>query len=1078
MASFVAEAIEIITDTGNGIPTTYTNTAIGLASDGHFYLITGRFGLDGSKTITATDDCTSRTIWYEQVIAADFSPGISRNADFTEVGTLETVSGFSFPLINTQSFRDLLKANSVHLAKRTVKYYRVTSSDGTTFNFEQRWQGVIDDQPFDELTYQIQCVTAKEIFKSLPNRAVTASAFESAPIESQDKMIPIALGRMAYSPLVNVAKTGEKTTLNIISSVEYKVAAVSAGSADWLRLVTRGVTFSENELEGKYVSVIAGGVPQILRIGANDETTASGGVDSETTLVYTDDPVDVREPIVPWNQTTSGDNLALWYAEVVDYLPVLVASTKPISEFVTNPSSRPRIATYQSERNKYEDISELNITKSLTNIGTTGFPGCSILAKSADTDGSLFSYFNIVPTAIRVVEVSGFWSFEDLPAVGLDAPILRDQVGVTGHTLVTNSASQSTVVFDVELPSEDILKQFKEIYVLPDLTHSKVGGGQTRIDMTIWGKDIYGRLSQLLVDEDRIKESGISGSEVLNYLPREYYGSTGDNASFFADKLRFNVAELLGDSKKASAYTSIRFKLDFSDNSVLTSYTLNLRQIGVVGKRAVGVSSESLNGSLIGETYGTTWDGRKTAASPIQNIAEGLEHLVRNYDTSEGVWQGGRAYVVGDTIRATADNGQIFVCTVAGTSHTSSEPTWTDTAGATYADGTVTWRQLREIPIDTTSFNTVGNTSTGTRKDWFFGRTLIDKKKSEEYYKEIFAQAFLIGAISPTGKLRATSWLDNTTPALTFNTTNILQGSLGQMKPTPARQVYNDFLIRYDWNPGAKKFNKQIAITNVDKPVFPGEFDTVDPGTNLGAFVVDYQFPINGKYEVFFDFPVDIFSLISTGDLATLSGNTHGFNFPPTEVEVTVADGFRLLTLAVSPTIAEGVTSTTGIVKKVTNINLAWKEYVSGIDDYQTAKDLWDDCHASYVISKSVNKLPQELGDCHWFIDPYAKDEANKYIWSTDGTEATLDLDVGDEHPAVFYLRNLIAWTTRQKLQIEFETIDNSTYSALQIGSTVAFVDAKLTAGVTVTGWIHEKTQLPRTDKLPERFRFGVTLEP
>lgn len=55
-------------------------------------------------------------------------------------------------------------------------------------------------------------------------------------------------------------------------------------------------------------------------------------------------------------------------------------------------------------------------------------------------------------------------------------------------------------------------------------------------------------------------------------------------------------------------------------------------------------------------------------------------------------WASAHAYVVGDRVKATTSPTHIFVCTVAGTSHASTEPTWPTTIDATVTDGTVTWR--------------------------------------------------------------------------------------------------------------------------------------------------------------------------------------------------------------------------------------------------------------------------------------------------------------------------------------------------------------------------------------------------
>jgi hypothetical protein len=54
-------------------------------------------------------------------------------------------------------------------------------------------------------------------------------------------------------------------------------------------------------------------------------------------------------------------------------------------------------------------------------------------------------------------------------------------------------------------------------------------------------------------------------------------------------------------------------------------------------------------------------------------------------------WIQNTTYAVGDVIKATTYNSHSYKCTTAGTSHATTEPTWSTTNGATQSDGTVTW---------------------------------------------------------------------------------------------------------------------------------------------------------------------------------------------------------------------------------------------------------------------------------------------------------------------------------------------------------------------------------------------------
>jgi len=83
-------------------------------------------------------------------------------------------------------------------------------------------------------------------------------------------------------------------------------------------------------------------------------------------------------------------------------------------------------------------------------------------------------------------------------------------------------------------------------------------------------------------------------------------------------------------------------------------------------------------------------------------------------------WATATAYGLGQQVVPTALNGYVYECTVAGTSHAATEPTWPTTIGNTVTDGTATWRcestdavvsDLRIVlaPADTASLESWGN---------------------------------------------------------------------------------------------------------------------------------------------------------------------------------------------------------------------------------------------------------------------------------------------------------------------------------------------------------------------------------
>jgi hypothetical protein len=1064
--TYIAEAIEIITDDGYGIPTTYTNTDLGLASDGHFYLITDRFGLNGTPSVTGS---TTRTVWYEGVLSRDNgSFSISRNCDFIEAGAMESVSSFSFSIRNTSAWWATLKTNGVYLARRKVKYYRVTSTNGTIFNFELRWTGIIDDQPYNEITQSIQCVdSSKDIFGSFPKTAINSVLFPKAPANSLDKFIPVVIGLVAYSPLVPITGSGKREPLCIISGVTYYAAAATAlqgGDSAYVRLKVDGMPFGGDwsRLIGKYLHIISGGTDTyslIWKIGAYSTTEL---------YFYTTTPMGASGAGL-W--TSIGDTSTTpWYYEVVDIAPILIASNKTIYE-IKSENGNKTLYSYNSTSRVYNSISELEKESSLSNIKLSGYPGLSIITNNADSDSALSSMFRIVPSNIKKQSESG-WTTSSLPAVGASCTSLFDLDNSTGYALsktVVSSPESTSVSFDLILPDKSILNQYQNIYLGVNLD---IQGTATSVllRLSVQLIDVYGRAITTDVNNETLYNGSASGSAHTRRTLPNFYTSLPEStdSDFDTYKTALELTTLLASTKSMNAYSSIRVTFSFLIVGAFTqNLAANIYEIGLVGNRSIEVSTEPVYSTLKGETFGTTWDlwrtTPKTTTAAIYLIGDAYEHILRNYDTAGDIWRYGTAYVIGDKVRSLLDNGNIFVCTVAGTSHASTEPTWTTTEGATYTDGTVTWKQFRKIPINTDSFETLKS----QRSDWFIGRTITEKKPSIDYYKELCQQGFFISITNSEGLVKVKSWLDNITPSVTFSSSNILHDSFGQVTYSPMRRVYNDFTIQYDYNPAGDKFNKQLTITNIDKPEFPNQTEYAGTPISLGLFSATSSLFSGLLYMV--TFTTSAPHGLTTGQQVSLSGNTHGYDFAGgfvNVISITVFNVFQEIVPAFAST-------SNGTLTKEDNSVIKWTTYAGGFQNYATAKSIWDTCHSSYLVTKTVNKCPDELGSCKWFIDPYAKNPEGNYIWSTDGF---LDLDVGDDHPAVYYLKKLVNWTTWQKKQVTFETPDISTYSALEIGDPVYINDAKLTNGVQYLAWIHEKTQLPRTEMAMERIRFGITL--
>ena len=971
MASIYCHAIQIETDDGTGRRVSATDTGLGLSS-GVFRLITGRPSIGSVSGDTTSMRGPSNTTWYSGRLSAD-GLTCSRSCDIIETGGLSQVSGFSFGIINTSAFFDAIADLGIKLSRCRVTYWYVTSADASAFAFTQRWQGVVDDNPFSELTMKVQCV---DNLKSLLSRSVPAfpvdeTSFPLAFPDAKGKMIPVAIGRVAYSPTVNVSGSGSKVEINFDNTTEFYVTAATSYTAGTLTLIliTRNRQFATNDsrIVGKSVHVIAGGVDQSRAIVSNTASTFNATISMYVTSVVLDEALDVSTAFVAWTAAGTGQNV--WYFEVVKYTASYIASQKPIYDFIDNPKGTPYLMTFVTDDKVFQDFSEILSEFSLTNLAALGFPGLAAIVSSLD-GGAISVYFPIYPDDIKVVSKTSITG-GDFPAVAASCPLLVDKLDSTYYTVLAAASTSPTLVLDVYFSAAQINKSWDDIYILFDISH-KYDTLLTAIFMQISavGKDNMARVTSTVVAAYAIINTTLSTSYVdMLSLPAVYFpAGGGSDSTFQTHKASLSLVSLVDDIKKSIAYNVLRATVTATVND---GYTLRFKEMGFVAKRTVSITTEDIYTSLIGEMFGSVWYGsaaRKTAANPILLIGDAAEHLLRNYAYQYPVWQAGKAYVAGEIVRPTSanDNAHFYIVTTAGTSHASTEPTWPTTTEATVADGTVTWTELGTFKIDTAAFDAVA----GYRALWNIGRTLTESQSVEEVLKELADHSFLGIMTDAQGRISPRSWLDDTTPTVTFSESNILAGTLGEMSDSPMRRVYNDFTVKYDYSPGTQKFNKQMTVTKADQPAFPAETDLLgDTHASLGTFTVTrFSFPFGSGY--IFRFVTSGAHGLATGDIVSLSGNTVSplsFDFSARPVSVVDTTTFYVLGHETS-----SASSTAGTLTENTVSTVKWKTYVSGIDSYVDAKELWEMCRTSYLDTKTISKLPDALGECKWFPDPYA----------------------------------------------------------------------------------------------------------
>uniref|UniRef100_A0A6M3JUS8 Uncharacterized protein n=1 Tax=viral metagenome TaxID=1070528 RepID=A0A6M3JUS8_9ZZZZ len=131
-------------------------------------------------------------------------------------------------------------------------------------------------------------------------------------------------------------------------------------------------------------------------------------------------------------------------------------------------------------------------------------------------------------------------------------------------------------------------------------------------------------------------------------------------------------------------------------------------------------------------------------------------------------WTANTAYAIGDVVKKTTYNSHSYLCTVAGTSHASTEPTWSTTNGVTQTDGTVTWKvfdpktyQIKAPQSSTVPYVTFGlmtESPMGTFQDF-------EKMESLTYWVNAFSKISTADVAEITDEVMTA--LDDTTLTVT-----------------------------------------------------------------------------------------------------------------------------------------------------------------------------------------------------------------------------------------------------------------------------------------------------------------------
>lgn len=116
--------------------------------------------------------------------------------------------------------------------------------------------------------------------------------------------------------------------------------------------------------------------------------------------------------------------------------------------------------------------------------------------------------------------------------------------------------------------------------------------------------------------------------------------------------------------------------------------------------------------------------------------------------------------------------------------------------------------------INIASFDVLGNTTNGVRKDWKYARSIIEQRYSQDYIREVAQEAGLLYCKDYQNKETLIA-LDRYAPVLQINASHIREENKLQqirLRRTHIKYIHNEFYLNYKLNYATNNFDKQVFI--------------------------------------------------------------------------------------------------------------------------------------------------------------------------------------------------------------------------------------------------------------------------
>jgi hypothetical protein len=850
----------------------------GMTETGVFCWISGNPGFTGLAANGATGEAGLTGVdyrWNEGWLPEDGVGNPTREIDIQVAGNYGAQSGFSWRLADFKAgpgsqFRKYVQDNDIKFTGRKVEMFTVIDNV-----FYRTWTGKVANNPETETTYEFQCDdTYKQIHTTIPPVAISESNYPNAVGNS--KVIPVCFGDVPYAEAMQIEGKAERIPLAQTSEGQnfdavplYLASSLGYGDAGYpwdcgvtgttvytYDLWTYGKHFETGTMgDGTYYLNVTNGTDpvshilsdeswigdfpdksQLAPIIGNSTTSGSAALptrQSEATRICTSVPIYGHNgtgvalgPDWEWKIIVADEVLGNPQIYVVDedryFLSIVrlptewIVSNSTIHKFIPSKASHIQLFVFDSSTNLWEDISH-----NVLNYGTVtseghqafrapnGLVGESIIPSGVDNYSAMV-LFDI--PKISLVTTAGYGY------AATNGNLLHDgrrssSIATVFHTGTGTSVSTSP---PPKINGTGVECLTFDIYITDELRAAlDESGCQDHYlvpDFELWAKDTAtrdnpGLLFQISVDPITVQGLRLD-VETTNYQQKVPFPTS----SYFP-QYRFwwrdgGTSDLINAPMIPSKYWRSRGWDCESGSDPFGSWDNNF--------------DEHYRGEHIIDTWGAfsflyrdAWKLKCISDVVSDKRIQRLRVTIRacrkgNLQPSQ-YWQV-RWFEFALVGRKSVDMEARGVYTrVAGETHLGRQTNTVYYAFRKILEG---YDGIALADID------YGNLP-WTRDSWHVGRQLIEQKPSFEYLQELARQSFVGIVPKRDGKRRLSAWREDTSAALQHNQTTILRAGMQGKELTPLNQVYNQFDLKYSWDPGAKQYVRSLYVRKTTEASFP-----------------------------------------------------------------------------------------------------------------------------------------------------------------------------------------------------------------------------------------------------------------